>query len=133
MLHALTGAQPARLPGKSTDGVRAPRPRHKFAPGNKFGGRRRPVDTLAELDRVLRDTVARLARRSYEFETDATGQRVRVERPLDAARGNALANIVRARIELFEMREAVSEVRRLQAELEKLKAVTVSIMERSAR
>jgi hypothetical protein len=129
MLRALPVSQPARLPDKSTDGARTPRPRHRFEPGNHFGGRRRPVDAVEEVNRICKETVNRLRRPQYDYEEDEHGKRIRIERAMDASKANPLANLLRLRLEVHAQFAVGELVRRQQDELEQLRAVVAQLLE----
>ena len=115
------------LSGDSGEISAIPRPVHRFQRGNKFGGRRRPADPVEEMDRIAKETISRLRRRQYEYEVDGDGKRIRVERPLDAARANALANLLRLRLDIIAQHGAGQAVRELLGELEQLRPIVAGL------
>lgn len=127
MLRVVPAAQPTEAPGGS---VRRPgTPRYRFPVGNKLGGKRKPVDPIEQVDRACRDAITRVTRRQYDLIVDDAGQQVRVERALDAARGNCIANLLRLRLDIISQRAAVEELRRVEDEVEHLKGIVASLLE----
>lgn len=98
---------------------------HRFGPGNKFGTpqhrkRRTPANPVEQMDRLVKRTLDRIGRKTYSYELAEGGKRRKVEQPLDAPRANAIASLVRLRLDIFSQYSAGEELRRLQGEVERL-------------
>jgi hypothetical protein len=125
----------------------APRhPANAFPRGNRLSTRearqkwqRPPTNPVDEIDKLAKETLTRLKRREYVTElvgvpdNDGRRQSRRVEKVLDAARGNAIANLLRLRLECFGQFQAGEEMRRLQEEVEHMHKLLAPYTERRPR
>lgn len=122
----------AAIKGKRRGGTKTPGGvASRFQKGHRAHPSRVAINPVEEMDRIAKETLSRLKRRRYEMVEDEeaapdpeTGLRPKkkIEVYLDASRGNAIANVLRVRLDIFAQYKAGEELQRQQREIEELRA-----------